>query len=89
MTKPIELHRSFVKSYRSRIAKKNKLQVQYKVRLEMFVAGHRGKPLNDHPLGGNLIGRRAFSITGDIRVVYIETAKKFIFLDIGTHNQVY
>jgi mRNA-degrading endonuclease YafQ of YafQ-DinJ toxin-antitoxin module len=55
----------------------------------MFIAGQRGAPLYDHHLTGDLQGRRAFSITGDVRVVYIEFKDKIIFLDVGTHNQVY
>ena len=87
--KRIEPHRSFVKSYTKRIAKDEKLRKQYKVRLDMFIAGHRDAPLNDHPLTGDLLSRRSFSITGDIRVIYIELKDRIIFLDIGTDNQVY
>ena len=62
---------------------------QYETRIVMFLAGQRGTPLNDHALSGNLQGKRAFSITGDIRVIYVELEDRLIFLDIGTHNQVY
>jgi addiction module RelE/StbE family toxin len=62
---------------------------QYEKRLNMFMEGRLGTPLNDHALTGDMQGRRAFSITGDIRVVYIELQDKIIFIDIGTHNQVY
>ena len=87
--KRIEPGRSFVKNYAKRIAKDDKLRKQYEIRVEMFVAGHRGSPINDHPLTGDLRGRRAFSITSDVRVIYIELEDKIIFLDIGSHNQVY
>jgi addiction module RelE/StbE family toxin len=87
--KRIELHHSFVKSYAQRIAKDEKLSKQYDKRIDMFIAGHRDVPINDHVLTGDLQGRRAFSITGDVRVVYIEFEDKIIFLDVGSHNQVY
>lgn len=87
--KRIELHRSFVKNYAKRIANGKKLPKQYEARVEMFITGKRNVPINDHALTGDLQGRRAFSITADIRVVYIEFGDKIIFLDIGTHNQVY
>lgn len=46
--------------------------------------------LNDHQLTGDLEGKRAFNITGDIRVVYRQIDEEAIeFLDIGSHNQVY
>lgn len=87
--KRIELHRSFVKNYIKRIDKNEKLRTQYEARVEMFIAGRRARPLNDHALTSDLQGRRAFSITGDIRVIYIEFKDRIIFLDVGTHNQVY
>jgi addiction module RelE/StbE family toxin len=87
--KRIELHHSFVKSYSKRIAKDEKLSKQYDKRINMFITGHRDAPINDHALTGDMQGRRAFSITGDIRVVYIEFEDKIIFIDVGTHSQVY
>ena len=87
--KRIELHRSFVKNYTKRIAKDQKLRKQYEIRVENFASGQRGTPFNAHALTGDLQGRRAFSITGDVRVIYIELEDKIIFLDIGTHSQVY
>lgn len=89
MRRPIDLHRSFVKSYAKRIAKNQKLVAQYETRVELFVEGVRNAPLNDHPLAGNLDGKRAFSITADVRVIYIETNDAIVFVDIGTHAQVY
>jgi len=66
-----------------------KLVAQFELRLSLFMQGLRVEPLNDHSLTGKFRGKRAFSITGDIRVIYEETEAAFIFLDIGTHNQVY
>jgi len=45
--------------------------------------------LQDHLLMGKLEGYRAFSVTGDIRVVYYIHDQTAYFVDIGTHNQVY
>ncbi|MGH7196135.1 MAG: hypothetical protein ACREGA_05185, partial [Candidatus Saccharimonadales bacterium] len=64
--KPIEPGHSFVKTFAKRIARDAKLLKQYQARLEIFMAGQRGVPINDHALSGNLAGKRAFSITGDI-----------------------
>lgn len=87
--KPVVFHRNFEKHYKQRIQPQQKLSGQFGERYKLFLAGERGKPLDDHALSGSLQGRRAFSITGDIRVIYIELADKIIFLDIGTHSQVY
>jgi mRNA-degrading endonuclease YafQ of YafQ-DinJ toxin-antitoxin module len=55
----------------------------------MFTNGVRGIPLNDHGLKGSKRTYRAWSVSGDIRVVYRETEEYYEFLDIGSHNQVY
>jgi mRNA-degrading endonuclease YafQ of YafQ-DinJ toxin-antitoxin module len=65
------------------------LAAQYEGRVKLFASGERGTPINDHALAGTKEGQRAFSITADVRVVYIETPTAIVFLDIGTHNQVY
>jgi addiction module RelE/StbE family toxin len=87
--KPIIRHRQFEKSFRSRISPNQKLVKQFKQRLEFFMGGVRDYPLDDHALVGTMKGLRAFSIGGDVRVVYRETDEYYEFLDIGSHNQVY
>jgi len=87
--KPIRLSKDFEKHYKQRVAPIKNLKDVYRVRVSDFQSGERGYPLNDHPLKGKLKGKRAFSIVGDVRVVYEDTDEAIIFLDIGSHNQVY
>lgn len=87
--KPIRLTKGFDKSYKKRIAPIKNMRDAYAERVSVFQAGARGYPLNDHGLKGKLKGKRAFSIAEDVRVVYEETNEAIIFLDIGSHNQVY
>lgn len=87
--KPIQFAKSFEKSYKKRIQPKKKLRAAFEARYRLFVEGERGIPLNDHGLTGQLAGKRAFAITGDIRVIYVDEANCYRFLDIGTHAQVY
>ena len=87
--KPVVFHRTFDKHYIKRIKPIPKLVKQFEERCTLFLAGKRGYPLDDHPLTKKLAGKRAFSIAGDIRVIYVETEDEIIFLDVGTHNQVY
>ena len=87
--KPVIFYHDFDKHYKKRIKPNTKLVQQFKQRYNMFLKGERGAQLNDHPLNRKLAGRRAFSIAGDIRVVYAETPTEIIFLDVGSHNQVY
>ena len=87
--KQIRLHRTFKKSFRSRIGNNPKIIKQFDDRVRMFSEGARGYPLNDHALIGAMKMLRAFSVAGDIRIVYRETEEYYEFLDIGSHNQVY
>lgn len=87
--KPIRYHRVFEKRYAQRIARDKKLSAAYDKRYLLFVSGERGYPLDDHMLTGTKKGLRAFSISGDLRVVYRETETYYEFIDIGSHNQVY
>jgi addiction module RelE/StbE family toxin len=87
--KSIIRHRKFEKNFQSRISPNPKLKKQFIARLELFKEGVRDYPLDDHPLVGTMKGLRAFSIGGDLRVVYRETDKHYEFLDVGSHNQVY
>ncbi len=89
MRKKLKRHRKFERNFRKRITADAKLVKQFERRLSQYLAGVRGTPINDHPLTGRLAGFRAFSVGGDIRVIYIETDAEIIFLDIGSHNQVY
>lgn len=68
----------------------SQLKARFKERLALFLKDKSNLVLKDHKLIGNLQSFRAFSITGDVRVIYAEESKDaVIFIDIGTHNQVY
>lgn len=83
-------HAKFLKNYRKRVLSNKKLKKQFAKKLKLFVKNPFDKTLKNHPLKGKKIGTRAFSITGDFRVVYKQISKsKVLLLDIGTHNQVY
>lgn len=86
----IELHPDFKKSYKKRIANNPKLVLKTAQRIKLFQDGSNEPVLKDHQLKGSKNNLRAFSITGDIRVVYMKVSNKHIILyDIGSHNQVY
>ena len=86
----IKRSREFKKHYKSRILPHETLKKRYKQRLELFISNRKSSILKDHKLSGTLVGTRSFSITGDIRVHYIERlSNEFVFLDIGTHPQIY
>ncbi len=51
----------------------------------------RNHPLiDDHPLGGKLVGTRSISVSGDLRIQYEPINDDFIrLLDFGTHHELY
>lgn len=85
----IKYHREFLKNYKRRIAPNPKLATQFKKQLEKFSTNSKDPLLKDHKLVGEKLEFRAFSITGDIRVVYKIVGDELWLYDIGSHNQVY
>ncbi len=59
--------------------------------IRRFTKNPRDPCLRNHGLKGRLAGKRAFWITGDVRIIFEEFEGYIlvILLDIGTHNQVY
>ena len=87
--KKIEHTKQFQKRLKQRYGHQSKVIERFKEHLKLFGQGVRREPINDHPLTGKLKGLRAFSVGGDVRVVYQETEDHYLLLDIGSHNQVY
>ena len=85
----IQFTHGFIKIYNKRFPPKHNIHNKFNQRIELFSASPNNPILKDHLLGGKLSGYRAFSITGDIRVVYHVHNDTAYFADIGTHNQVY
>ena len=85
----VQYHKNFIKNYNSRFGGNVKFKKRYEDRLKLFMSNRRSPILKDHALVGMKLKLRAFSITGDIRVVYTIVDDSVFFLDIGTHNQVY
>lgn len=82
-------HRIFKKHFKIRILPKRNLVNRFKSRLEIFLADRENPVLFDHRLDGKMKNLRAFSIAGDIRVIYKLDGEDLYLLDIGSHNQVY
>jgi len=59
--------------------------------IELFKTDPFSASLKNHPLKGPMRGRRAISITGDVRIIFEEHDNYVVvvMLDIGSHNQVY
>ena len=82
---------SFRKIFRKRI-KSAEIEEEFWSRLEIFVIDPFDSKLKTHKLSGKLKGLWSFSIEYDLRVVFFFTndkPKKAIFVDLGTHDEVY
>lgn len=85
----IKYHKDFLKNYKKRIKPYPKLVTQFTNQLNKFIKNPKDSSLRDHKLVGKKKSFRAFSITGDIRVVYTITDNEIWLYDIGSYNQVY
>lgn len=85
----IEFTHKFIKIFKKRFSSKSNIQDKFNERIRRFAENQNDPILKDHGLGGKLQGHRAFSVTGDIRVIYYIFEDIAYFIDIGTHNQVY
>ena len=85
----IKFHQKFKKNFKKRIQPQHKLVEAFENRLSTFLQNQKHYLLRDHKLVGKFRDYRAFSITGDIRLVYKITDDTLFLYDIGTHNQVY
>lgn len=85
----VSLTKKFKNSYKKRIQPFKSLDKKFEDRYDLFVVNSNSPLLKDHGLKGISKGYRAFSVTGDIRVIYYVKNNIAYFVDIGTHNQVY
>jgi addiction module RelE/StbE family toxin len=82
---------TFKKAFNKRI-KGSVSEIEFWNRLEIFISDPFNTKLKAHKLSGKLKGLWSFSIEQDIRVIFYftkEKPKKVVFVDIGTHNEVY
>ena len=84
----IRYHKRFEKHYQ-KLSDELKNKVQQKI--AVFSQNPLDRQLKNHALTGKLFGKRAFSVTGDMRVIFeeFEDYTLVLFVDVGTHNQVY
>lgn len=85
----ISFTKDFKKAYQKRIMQNRNLIKKFDERYDNFKEDSSNPILKDHALSGKLQGYRAFSVSGDIRVVYYIFEDTAYFTNIGSHNQVY
>lgn len=80
----------FKKAYKDRIQKNPQLRELFWEALEIFEHDPFSPALHTHQLSEELSNRWAFSVDHDCRVIFrFAGENEAVFLNIGTHKQVY
>lgn len=84
----VRRHKRFQKHYRKL---PQKIQSKAKAAVGKLQQNPHDLNLRNHALTGEMYGRRAISVTGNIRIVFREedNYQHVTLLDVGIHNQVY
>lgn len=84
----IQYHKNFTKNFKKLTPK---LQQKTLTAIEQFTKDPHNPLLRNHALKGRMQGLRAFSVSGDVRIIFQEKDNYVlvIMLDVGIHNQVY
>jgi mRNA-degrading endonuclease YafQ of YafQ-DinJ toxin-antitoxin module len=81
---------SFKRSFKKRIKGNADLEARFWQRLEQFTREPFDPSLKTHKLSGKLKDLWSFSIDYDERVLFYFTEdEKAVFVDIGSHDEVY
>ncbi len=82
---------SFKKTFRKRI-KGTGSETIFWDKVQTFINDPYTASLKTHKLSGNLKGLSSFSVEYDLRIVFYFTKEKpvkAVFVDIGSHDEVY
>ena len=86
----IDRNGEFEQEYAELCKEDPSLESEIKKRIRWFKKNPHDTRLDNHPLAKKMVGKWAFSITDDIRIVYEWTNQTTVrFLAIGPHNKVY
>ncbi len=81
---------SFKRAFRKKIQGNSALQTKFWQKVEIFKKNPFDERLRAHKLSGKLKDLWSFSIQYDVRVIfYFVEQDKTIFIDIGSHDDVY
>lgn len=85
----IVYHENFRRNFKKRVSGNRKRVEKFQKRLELLLENPSSPQLKNHKLIGSKKEYSAFSVSGDVRVVYKMEGNTLFLYDIGTHNQVY
>jgi len=79
-------NKSFYKDY-EKLPKK--IQDKFWNRLEIFKENKTNKILNNHSVDKAFTNCRSINVTGDYRAIFKEYDDMVVFVNIGTHSELY
>ena len=81
---------AFKRAFKKRIKGNADLEVRFWQKLEQFTADPFAPSLKTHKLSGKLKELWSFSVDYDERILfYLTEDEKAVFVDIGSHDEVY
>jgi len=81
---------AFKRAFRKRIKGNENLELKFWQKLEIFTSDPYDPRLRTHKLSGKLKDLWSFTVDYDVRVLfYLTEDNKAIFVDFGSHDEVY
>jgi len=81
---------SFKRAFKKSVRNNKALENKFWKKTEVFIKNPYHSSLKTHKLTGNLNQLWSFSVEYDCRIIfYFESSDKAVFIDIGTHDEVY
>lgn len=87
----VSFSNSFKKAFEKRV-KSAETEREFWIRVDLFMNDPFDPKLRTHKLSGKLKNLWSFTIENDVRVVFFFTddkPKRVVFVDLGSHNEVY
>ena len=85
----IELSPKFSKSYKKLVVRRPDVAISVLQKVLLFSQDPNSRSLAMHKLKGSLKDVWSFSIESDLRIIVDRKDDKVIFVDIGSHDEVY
>ncbi|HOM88915.1 MAG TPA: type II toxin-antitoxin system mRNA interferase toxin, RelE/StbE family [Spirochaetota bacterium] len=82
---------SFKRAFKKKIKNRNEIEDLFWEAVSLFIQDPFHSSLKTHKLSGKLKNLWSFSVEYDMRVIFFfeENNSKAIFIDIGSHEEVY
>lgn len=82
----IEFSPIFIKKL---VAASAEIKQAFRETVELFEENPHHEGLHNHPLKDEYAEIRSINVTGDWRALYRRDTQRIIFVDLGTHDQLY